>query len=135
MNTVLTEMADQHIDDDALCAGTLCRRAAAMEPASTLMTATAGVSGPPLAGDNVEVRATMTPVTTVPMMSAARPSGKPEAIAPWKISALNEMQYAICTTAEMTPAKASRPRVGKSVVARAPQRQISERFQGHCSEC
>jgi len=57
-----------------------------------------------------------TPVTAVPMMSAARPSAKPEAIAPWKISALNEMQYAICTTAEMTPAKASRPRVGKSVL-------------------
>jgi hypothetical protein len=26
------------------------------------------------------------------------------------------MQYAICTTAEMTPAKASRPRVGKSML-------------------
>jgi hypothetical protein len=26
------------------------------------------------------------------------------------------MQYAICTTAEMTPAKASRPRDGKSVL-------------------
>jgi hypothetical protein len=26
------------------------------------------------------------------------------------------MQYAICTIAEMTPAKASRPRVGKSML-------------------
>ena len=56
------------------------------------MTATAGVSGPALAGDSVEVSATTTPVTTVPMMSAAKPSEKPDAIAPWKISALKEMQ-------------------------------------------
>jgi hypothetical protein len=53
-----------------------------MEPASTLMTATAGVSGPASAGDSVEVSATTMPVTTVPMMSAARPSEKPEASAP-----------------------------------------------------
>ena len=87
-----------------------------MEPASTLMTATAGVSGPASAGESVDVKATTTPVTTVPMMSAARPSEKPEASAPWKIRALKEMQYAICTTAAMTPAKASRPRLGKSVL-------------------
>jgi hypothetical protein len=46
------------------------------------MTATAGVSGPASAGDKVEVSATTMPVTTVPMIRAARPREKPEARAP-----------------------------------------------------
>ena len=116
MNSVLTEMATITLRMMACVVTPLAASAAAMEPASTLMTAIAGVSGPAPAGDSVEVKATTRPVTTVPMMSAARPSEKPEAIAPWKISALKEMQYAIWTIAEMTPAKASRPRVGKSML-------------------
>ena len=67
-------------------------RVPAIEPASTLRTATAGVSGPPVAGESVVVRATMTPVNTVPISSAASPSGKPAAMGVWKMSALNEMQ-------------------------------------------
>jgi hypothetical protein len=38
-------------------------RVVAIEPANTLRTATAGVSGPPVAGEGVVVSATMTPVT------------------------------------------------------------------------
>ena len=70
----------------------LAASAAAREPASTLITATAGESGPPLAGDSVEVSAMTTPVTAVPMISAAKPRENPLAIGPVKISALNEMQ-------------------------------------------
>jgi len=33
-----------------------------------------------------------TPVTTVPMIRAANPSGNPAAIEPWKINALKEIQ-------------------------------------------
>ena len=116
MNSVLTEMPTITLRMMACVEAPLAASAAAMEPASTLMTAMAGVSGPASAGDRVEVSATTMPVTTVPMMMAARPREKPEASAPWKIRALKEMQYAICTTAEMTPAKASRPRLGKSAL-------------------
>ncbi len=70
----------------------LAARAAATEPASTLITATAGESGPPFAGDNVELSAMTIPTTAVPMISAASPSEKPLAISPVKISALKEMQ-------------------------------------------
>ena len=70
----------------------LAASAAATEAASTLITATAGSSGSASAGDKVEVSATTRHVTTVPMMSAARPSAKPPTISPWKISALKEMQ-------------------------------------------
>ncbi len=63
-----------------------------MELASTLMTATAGVSGPASAGDRVEVSDTTMPVTTVPMIRAASPSAKPDDSEPWKMRALNEMQ-------------------------------------------
>ena len=66
--------------------------AAATVPASTLMTATAGVSGPASAGTRVVVSATTRPVTAVPMISAESPSGNPAAIEPWKISAAKEMQ-------------------------------------------
>ena len=62
------------------------------EAASTLITATAGESGPPITGEKVEVKAITTQVTTVPMMSPARPSEKPLAKSPVKMSAAKEMQ-------------------------------------------
>ena len=69
---------DQHVDDDRLVACALWPQARPrLEPASTLITATAGVSGRHRPATSVEVSATTMPVTTVPMISAARPSEKP----------------------------------------------------------
>jgi hypothetical protein len=70
----------------------LAASAAAIELASTLMTATAGESGPPMTGEKVEVAAMTTQVTTVPMISPESPSGKPPARSPVKMSAAKEMQ-------------------------------------------
>ena len=70
----------------------LAASAAAIEEASTLITATAGESGPPITGEKVEVTAMITQVTTVPMISPARPKEKPPAKSPVKMSAANEMQ-------------------------------------------
>ncbi len=56
------------------------------------MTATAGESGPPTTGEKVEVIAITMQVTTAPMMSPARPSGKPLARSPVKMRAAKEMQ-------------------------------------------
>jgi hypothetical protein len=63
-----------------------------MEDASTLMTATAGESGPPTVGENVEVTAITRQVTTAPMISPASPSEKPPARSPVKMRAAKEMQ-------------------------------------------
>ena len=70
----------------------LAASAVAIEAASTLITATAGESGPPITGEKVEVTAITTQVTTVPMISPARPSEKPLARSPVKMSAAKEMQ-------------------------------------------
>ena len=70
----------------------LAASAVAIEAASTLITATAGESGRRSTGEKVEVTAITTQVTTVPMISPARPSGKPPARSPVKMSAAKEMQ-------------------------------------------
>ncbi len=55
---------------------------AAIDAAKTLMTATAGVSGPASMGVRVDVKATINPVAAVPMSKAERPSVNPPAIGP-----------------------------------------------------
>ena len=92
MSSVLTESATSTLMMIAVVLAPLAASAVAIEAASTLITATAGESGPPMTGEKVEVRAMTTQVTTVPMMSPASPSEKPPARSPVKMSAAKEMQ-------------------------------------------
>src|SRR4029078_9758046 len=112
MMPVLTVMAIRTLTTISSLLTPEAKRVVAIEPASTLRTATAGVSGPPVAGESVVGRATMTPVTTVPISNAASPSGKPAAIGSWKMSPPNELKKAIGTNAPMKPLSKSRPSVG-----------------------
>ena len=92
VKSVLTDSATSTLMTICPVGAPLAASAVAIEAASTLITATAGESGPPITGEKVEVRAITTQVTTVPMMSPARPREKPLARSPVKISAAKEMQ-------------------------------------------
>ena len=92
MSSVLTESATSTLTMMVGVLAPLAESAVAIEAASTLITATAGESGPPITGEKVEVSAITTQVTTVPMISPASPSGKPPAKSPVKIRAAKEMQ-------------------------------------------
>ena len=89
---MLTDSATSTLMTICAVGAPLAASAVAIEAASTLITATAGESGPPITGEKVEVRAITTQVTTVPMMRPARPSEKPLARSPVKMSAAKEMQ-------------------------------------------
>ena len=92
VRNVLTESATRTLMMISLPLGPLAASPAAMEPASTLITATAGESGPPSAGEKVEVSATTTQVITVPIMRPASPREKPPARLPLKMRAAKEIQ-------------------------------------------
>ena len=135
MNSVLTEMPTITLRMMACVEAPLAASAAAMEPASTLMTAMAGVSGPASAGDSVEVSATTMPVTTVPMMMRGKTegeAGRERALEDQGAEgdAIRNLHHRRDHARQSVAPKARQVRL-----ARAPQRQISERFQGRCSEC
>ena len=92
VKSVLTDSATRMLMTIWWVPAPLAARAVAIEAASTLITATAGESGPPMTGVKVEVTEITTQVTTVPMISPARPSGKPSARSPVKMRAANETQ-------------------------------------------
>ena len=92
VKNVLTEIATITLMTMVPSSAPFAASPAATVAASTLITATAGVSGPASAGTRLVVSDTTTPVTTVPMIRAANPSGNPAAIEPWKINALKEIQ-------------------------------------------
>jgi hypothetical protein len=92
VSRVLTDNATSTLRIIASLLAPLAASAVAIEEASTLITATAGESGPPTTGENVEVKEITTQVITVPMMRPARPSAKPPARSPVKMRAAKEMQ-------------------------------------------
>ena len=78
MSSVLTESATSTLMMIFGVLAPLAASAAAIEAASTLITATAGESGPPIGRREGRGRGNAPrAVTTVPMISPARPSGKP----------------------------------------------------------
>ena len=135
MNSVLTEMPTITLRMMACVLAPLAASAAAMEPASTLMTATAGVSGPASAGDRVEVERHH----DARHHGAHDDGGKTEGEAGGERAledqgaegdAVRNLHHRRDDARQSVAPKARQVRL-----ARAPQRQISERFQGRCSEC
>ncbi len=92
VSSVLTDSATSTLRMIASLFAPLAARAVAIEEARTLITATAGESGPPTTGEKVEVTAITKHVTTAPMMSPAKPNEKPPARSPVKMRAAKEMQ-------------------------------------------
>ncbi len=92
VTSVASEMASSACSLAAPSVPPLLRIATAEVVASTLMTATAGVSGPAPAGGSVVVRAMTRPVIADPISSADSPGAKPPCRFPWNTSALNETQ-------------------------------------------
>jgi hypothetical protein len=92
VSSVLTDSATRILIMICSVLAPFAASAPAIEAASTLITATAGESGPPMTGEKVEVAAITTQVTAVPMISPESPRGKPPARSPLKMSAAKEMQ-------------------------------------------
>ena len=76
VKSVLTDSATSTLMTICPVGAPLAASAVAIEAASTLITATAGESGPPITGEKVEVKAITTQVTTVPMIESRQAQGE-----------------------------------------------------------
>jgi hypothetical protein len=88
----LTDRATSTLMMISCCVAPLAIIPAATDPATTLMTATVGESGPPTTGEKEEVSEITRQVSAAPIIRPARPRGKPLARSPVKMRAAKEMQ-------------------------------------------